>query len=298
MKKSIVSDGRNRYLRLIPEAETADGYELKMLTRTQPDQLLKIHPGSEGGSVTFDYVITDLVALETASEEARTVLHAVVLGLESLAEVLRQHLLDPDGLVLSPDTVFLQRETGRIFFCYAPGNRKPLQESLTELMEFFIKYVNPTGEAEVLLVYGLYRKSREENVTLQSLASFWREQTKGRPALTERPASARGPQQDRKERAVYEELGLDPYDTGAAAYYGEPAAPENPGSGQKPSAARTDRPDEKPSLWKQLFDRKKEKDAPEAPEGRKSITAKMKDHLLPILVTVIIAVGVVLFLVI
>ena len=173
-----VSDGKNRYLRIECDGTVFDGHELKMLRENRPEGLLRVHPQWEGDSAFLDYQVSGLTTLSSVGDgSAETFLFAVLSNLVSLSDVLSEHLLRPEGLSLKPERVFLRRESGQIFFCYVPGSNVPLSEGLTSLMEFFLKNARPEKEDEVLLLYGLYQKSREENVTLRTLLQYWRSET-------------------------------------------------------------------------------------------------------------------------
>ncbi|MBR0086811.1 MAG: hypothetical protein IJL98_03620 [Lachnospiraceae bacterium] len=176
MEKQILDDGRSRYLRLEDESVPENMYEIRMINHNKPEGLLVFHMEETGKTVQYDYFISGLSSLKSCTEEDDTdYLYSVIFALEHLSDVFYEYMLSPDRLELDPETVFVRKETGSLYFCYYPGKKSSFQQSLQELMEFFVKVMDPNDEPSVLLLYGLYRKSREENVTMKTLAEFWRE---------------------------------------------------------------------------------------------------------------------------
>ncbi|MBQ1376784.1 MAG: hypothetical protein IIY77_02335 [Lachnospiraceae bacterium] len=176
MEKQILDDGRSRYLRLEDESVPENMYEIRMINHNKPEGLLVFHMEETGKTVQYDYFISGLSSLKSCTEEDDTdYLYSVIFALEHLSDVFYEYMLSPDRLELDPETIFVRKETGSLYFCYYPGKKSSFQQSLQELMEFFVKVMDPNDEPSVLLLYGLYRKSREENVTMKTLAEFWRE---------------------------------------------------------------------------------------------------------------------------
>ena len=176
MEKQILDDGRSRYLRLEDESVPENMYEIRMINHNKPEGLLVFHMEETGKTVQYDYFISGLSSLKSCAEEDDTdYLYSVIFALEHLSDVFYEYMLSPDRLELDPETIFVRKETGSLYFCYYPGKKSSFQQSLQELMEFFVKVMDPNDEPSVLLLYGLYRKSREENVTMKTLAEFWRE---------------------------------------------------------------------------------------------------------------------------
>lgn len=221
MEGNYYSDGKNRFYRL--EAGTEEHfYEIRMINNNQPDMLLRLHPAEDGQKSYYDYNVSGLQALSAcdAREIQENYLYSIVFSMERLSELADAYLLDPKDISLDPERIFLRRESGQVYFLYYPGQEGSLQEHIRELMAYFMKTLDPTDEEGVLLLYGLYQKSREEGVMLDTLAGYWREhQTREREAV-----HAEGVVEDRygenereaEEEPVYAELGLEKSTKGRA----------------------------------------------------------------------------------
>lgn len=180
MEERTVRYGQNHYLRL-PLSETeSELYEIRMISANAPKGLLRLRLTRDGTDTFADYSVTDLVSLKESEEDEdlQQYLYSIVFSLERLADTLDQYLLPEEKVTLSPERIFLRKELGQTFFCFYPGETGTVSENLTEMMEFFLKRLRPSEEKEILLLYGLYRKAREPNVTLRSLAEYYRAQEK------------------------------------------------------------------------------------------------------------------------
>jgi len=215
MEKRILEDGKDRILRLSAEPETDLAYELRMISHSQPKELLPVRVNRVPGHTDYDYPVTGLASLKDCEgRDSADYLYSVIFALERLGETLSEHLLSADRVVLDPELIFLKKETGTVSFCYFPGKERPFQDALQSLMEYFLNIIEPLGEAEVLLLYGLYQKAREPNAGPGTLADFWRE-NRGNEKIREEETRALAPrepgtltQSEREDRAIYRELGL------------------------------------------------------------------------------------------
>lgn len=214
----IIRDGRNVYLRIPLDPGFEAGYAYRMISSVQPSCLLPVGIIREGHQVFADYQISGWTALSSVPpEDLLNLLYGFVNALKNAADELSECLLTADDLALDPGRIFLRRETGEIRFCYLMEGQKPFGESLQELMEFFIKTAKPGGEQEVLLLYGLYQKSREDNVTPEILASFRTELLNGQNSSPKK-VPPKTPQNflnaEDGTTEIYERLGMDAEETG------------------------------------------------------------------------------------
>lgn len=172
-RDEIIRDGKNVYLRIPLDQAYEAGYAFRMITGVQPACLLPVGIVREGHQVFADYRISGWTALSSVPpEDLMNLLYGFVNALKNAADELAECLLSADDLSLEPGHIFLRRETGEVRFCYLLEGSGSFGESLQKLMDFFMKNARPGGEQEVLLLYGLYQKSREENVTPEVLSAL------------------------------------------------------------------------------------------------------------------------------
>ena len=173
--EEIMNDGKNVFLRRKMEEDYELGFEVKMIIQNEPDNLLKLHISRESNQIFLDYNITNLTSLEECEAgEKLQYLYAILSALSRLADECNAYLLLPGKIDLTPEHIFLEKEDGKVYFCYCPESNGSVPDNIRQLMEYFIKNSNPVKEEDVLLVYGLYRKSREEHITLKTPLEYWK----------------------------------------------------------------------------------------------------------------------------
>ena len=73
-----------------------------------------------------------------------------------------------------------------------------------------MKVSTPTAEEDVLMLYGLYQKSREKTVTPAVLAEYWREHQKKDQGEAELFPEITEPEELYQDQDIYAEIGMDP----------------------------------------------------------------------------------------
>lgn len=207
MEHTYYNEANKRYLSRAC-AELGDqraGFELKMLTGNRPEGLLQVHLREMDGTRFLDYDVTGLKPLlECDRGMAAARLYSIIFSLEKTVEMMKEFMLRPECIVLDPELIFFREESGMTFFTYAPDCPKPFKEGLGTVMEYFLKVLVPSDEKEVLLLYGLYHLTREENVTPGTLADYWRKSGNGEMTSAEEELPVL-----EDTRGIYEELGLN-----------------------------------------------------------------------------------------
>ncbi len=187
---------------------------LRMLERQQIPGLLPLDSVRKNDSLTVRYTVSGLSSLSAAEnrEDGLTRLFLVLQALSETEEALSDYFLSSDVLSLKSSEIFLRTkedEKPQVLFLADPGKEEPFEQSIRELMEFFLKKLNPKSEEEVLLLYGLYQKSREPAVSGQTLYQLCLQH---RPKLSEEKTDASasaGEEESLSETMVlYREPGL------------------------------------------------------------------------------------------
>ena len=172
----MISEGNNRFLRIEEDENAELGYELKMIHQNEPAQLLRVSVSREAHKTILDYYVTGLVPLRSFEDNnLLDYLYATISALARLTDTLKEYLLDFNDIDLSPDHIFVRKETGAFYFTYRFCQGTESESSLRALMEFFVKKSNPVETRDVVLVYGMYQRSREAGTTPQNLLQYWKE---------------------------------------------------------------------------------------------------------------------------
>ena len=312
-------DGRDLFLLREYREEDADAMALRMLGSYAPEGLLPVRFRRNAGQITAMYRISGLMKLSEAMKgpDPDKILRAVITALSEIGPVLQAYFLSPGQLSLEPSEIFLNAD-GSVYFLYLLVSDRSFQKSLQILMEFFLRQMNPREEGRVLLLYGLYQKSREETVmpdTLSRLYQEWEQQNgPGQsPSFSEKPSDLPGRRnlpdhscpEDSFDLSTPEAPFDSPYRTELSDFpyrTGVPDAPTDaefpdapPGVGFLNAPTRTDVPNAPSRVDVPDFSFRAE--AGSEPFSEK-LRAFLKKHRFELLIAGIILVGVILFILI
>ncbi|MBQ6678851.1 MAG: hypothetical protein IJM76_02405 [Lachnospiraceae bacterium] len=208
----LTEEGGRRCIRF-PLAENVPAHEVRMLTENRIPGIPAAFAAEIDGVRYLSYDVSGLVSLKTAEEAAElpVLLRALIFSMARTSDALSAYLLKQEGLLLLPETVFLREESGEVFFCYLPGEHGSVQEAVEALAAWLIRVISSEKQEEILLLYGLYRKSREENVTLKTLAEYWQREAGGDRQMFSASGPAKDPAMTEAEEEIFDELfGIGP----------------------------------------------------------------------------------------
>jgi hypothetical protein len=161
------------YLVLFPnEGLDIEQYQVKMVLKNQLRGFLGCKMYTVDGITKFYYEITSKQPLRVVYEkkslgcrELRLLLSELKKALESITEFL----LDMNDLVLDLNCIYLDVESFKVFFCYLPSYQISIQESFHQLAEYLLNILNHEDEEAVRIGYDIYRKSLEDNYSLEEI---------------------------------------------------------------------------------------------------------------------------------
>ena len=93
-------------------------------------------------------------------------------GIISGIEGSKEYLLSECDFVVEPDYIYISLPAYEVSLCYLAGYEKDITDQLIRLIEYLMNKVDYNDEQGVLLIYGLYKISREESLTLDKFKTF------------------------------------------------------------------------------------------------------------------------------
>jgi hypothetical protein len=165
------------------EVPYKENYQMRMLNSNDISGLMKVKGSGRDGQTRYTYRINggNSMQKEFAGKEMKK--EDVVRFTKDLIDTvddLREHLLDPDGLLLSPELIFIR--DGRYRFCYLPvskaDERQPLCASFHVMTEYFVKNLDYQDTAGILFVYKMHKETLRENYELKKIIEACREEEK------------------------------------------------------------------------------------------------------------------------
>lgn len=170
-------DYRHNYLILkCSEEKEADTYQRRMLTANPIKGLLKCQERHVNGEILLYYEITSRQSLASIYVEKSIglkMIHQFFLSLKLVNDALQKYLLDDRGLVLCPEYIFQDLETGDFSFLYYPEGQ---ENGLTQLMGFFMEKVDDDDKDAVETVYRIADLIHREQFVLDEVLE-WLEDT-------------------------------------------------------------------------------------------------------------------------
>ena len=175
MEVKLVRDGFRNYL-LIEEIEVKEEqYETQMMLQNDLSYFLKLEIRGINQERKYCYCINSKQSLKRVLELKNIgfeELKTILMGLLSALKQLKEYFLKEDRVYLNLDSIYTELERSEIYLCYIPGYYENIGIQVRNLMEQFMDTIDHTDSNAVVLIYGLYRITRQENYTLADLEDF------------------------------------------------------------------------------------------------------------------------------
>ena len=163
-------DLNHNYMIIREEGEPdAASYQIRMLQTNSITGILECRIHKMDNHTLFYYDITSRQSLSTVYEHQQVGCSFLKMLFQEIVKVLEElgsYLLDPEGLILTPNTVYLTAEPLQFSFCYLPGEKHSVNNQLRELMEYLLPKLNHQEPKTVVLGYGLYKAVTDEDCPL------------------------------------------------------------------------------------------------------------------------------------
>lgn len=156
------------------EVPYKENYQIRMMNSNDISGLLKIKGSGRDGQSRYTYRINGGISMQkeyTGKAMKKEDVTGFTKDLIETVDDLREHLLDPDGLLLLPELIFLQGGSYR--FCYLPvsvnGIRQPLCTSFHGMTEYFVKNLDYQDTAGIFFAYKMHKETIRENYELKKI---------------------------------------------------------------------------------------------------------------------------------
>ncbi len=168
MEAKYIMDMQTNFLILDGKDNTSNNYASKMIVNNNIGGLLNVELRSIDDKDYFYYNITSKESLFNIYENKLlryTTLKNVLIKIIEILERSSDYLLDEEGFILKPEYIYINQVREEPFLCYYVDYKKPLIEQFCKLLEYFMNKVDYKDEKAVLLVYALYKITKESNIT-------------------------------------------------------------------------------------------------------------------------------------
>lgn len=169
-------DYRHNYLILKDNGcLTENVYQRKMVTENKIKGLLESQERHINGDMLLYYEITSRQSLASIYDGKNIGMEQLCnffMQMKRVNERLQKYLLDSSCLVLRPEYIFLDMESGEYSFLYYPD---PEEGKFSELLDFLISRVNNEDMEAVEMVYKIADLTGKEQFVLDEILGWFQE---------------------------------------------------------------------------------------------------------------------------
>lgn len=148
------------------------GYQLHMCRQNKIANLLHFETMGQDGKMQFWYEITGMRSLEHLLESNDFSEELLVKMIETLVGVckgIKPYLLEEEGLMLTPESIYVEHGTKQFCFAYCPGMQGAVIEGFRRLMEYLLTKINHADEQLVLASYEVYQQTTRGPYSLEDI---------------------------------------------------------------------------------------------------------------------------------
>ncbi|MCI5620189.1 MAG: FHA domain-containing protein [Lachnospiraceae bacterium] len=162
----------NRSYMMIEPEQMYSGYQLHMLRQNRISSLLGFQLVVADGRPYFWYEITGKTSFEHILESSEFTLEIFIRLVEALLSASRSikpYLLEEEGILLLPETIYFDHDRRQISFAYYPGKMDSVMDSFRHFMESFLSRMRHEDETLVLAAYEVYQRATEDGFSLEDV---------------------------------------------------------------------------------------------------------------------------------
>lgn len=167
-----VRDIHNNYLILKGIKDCPYGFRTKILLNNTIEGLIKVELKFIDQMDLFYYDITGKKSLAAAYENKSLQYEDIKKLLGGILKTINgssEYLLSENDFIIDPEYIFVEDNMNTVYMCYLEGYQTNVLIQFSKLMEYLMNKINYKDEYAVVLTYGLYKESREEDCTYERL---------------------------------------------------------------------------------------------------------------------------------
>lgn len=172
MEVTYIKKLNGSYLEISEPQAEVDICGERMLLANRMHGLLPVGVTSMDGAKIYQYDITGRQALDVLLEHKQMdeqMFVALLAGINRVAERLENYLLVERGLLLLPEFIFRDYETGEFWFCYYPGKVSETEYTFQRLTEYLLTKIDHKEEGVVSLAYYIYEEALKDGCSLSGM---------------------------------------------------------------------------------------------------------------------------------
>ena len=172
LQAEYVRDMHNNYMVLKGMEGMVSTYGVKMLLNNSIPGILKTELRCIDHMDLFYYDMTSKISIWDAFQNKSFDFNATKNILSQIIDVIKDsgdYLLSENDFIIDPNYIFMESTLNKIELCHLVGHQENIQEQLSKFIEYLMNKVDYKDEAAVLLVYAIYKESKEVGCTFEKL---------------------------------------------------------------------------------------------------------------------------------
>ncbi|QHQ60241.1 hypothetical protein Ana3638_05155 [Anaerocolumna sedimenticola] len=172
IQAEYVRDMHNNYLVLKGMEGIVSTFGVKMLLNNSIPGILKTEVRCIDHMDLFYYDITAKTSIWDTFQNKSYNYNDIKMILSQIIETIKnsgEYLLSENDFIIEPNYIFMDDTSNKIELCHLIGQQVDIREQLSKFMEYLMNKVDYKEEAAVLLIYAMYKESKEVGCTFEKL---------------------------------------------------------------------------------------------------------------------------------
>jgi len=173
IQEKFIRDNGNNYMMLeSPEKPGEESYQIKMLLKNTLSKFLPLSLKNINNNQSYCYDISSKQPISRMYEGNNITNDDVIniaMHISQITCVVNEYLLELDCVVLNASLMYMNISDKALYFTYYPYSEKDFNESLRQLFEFILEYLDHSDKKAVMITYGIYQKILQNDYNVKNL---------------------------------------------------------------------------------------------------------------------------------
>lgn len=152
--------------RLLPQ------YHIKMISENHMEYIIQADTLDVNSELILNYNITSMRALSASIGKnmiTSELIKNLIYDLKNMSKEVARYMLDINNICLDTDKIMIDNIQGHFSFVYYPCENKTFIQSMQDLIDDLIQYVDYTDRISVENIYALYGVLRQPNCSFEDM---------------------------------------------------------------------------------------------------------------------------------
>ncbi|MBU5470921.1 FHA domain-containing protein [Falcatimonas sp. MSJ-15] len=152
--------------RLLPQ------YHIKMISENYMEYIIQADTLDVNSELILNYNITSMRALSASIGKnmiTSELIKNLIYDLKNMSKEITRYMLDINNICLDTDKIMIDNIRGHFSFIYYPCENKTFIQSMQDLIDDLIQYVDYTDRISVESIYALYGVLRQPNCSFEDM---------------------------------------------------------------------------------------------------------------------------------